>query len=100
MQNFIKMNVKDKLARMAGMLYLVLIIAGGFTEAFARENLTVPAGAIATAHNILVSGRMFRLALLPVCLCWSTEQDHLLYSISFSSGSRETFPCWLSCFPP
>ena len=35
------MNSNNKLARAAGFLYLVTIIAGGFAEMFVREALTV-----------------------------------------------------------
>lgn len=50
----------NQLARTAGFLYLVTIIAGGFAEAYVREGLTVPGDAVATAHNILVSEQLYR----------------------------------------
>ncbi len=54
------MDTNNKLARAAGFLYLIIIIAGGFAEAFVREGLAVPGNAVATAHNILASEQMYR----------------------------------------
>lgn len=54
------MNSTNKWARTAGFLYLIVIIAGGFAEAFVREGLTVSGDAVATAHNILASEQMYR----------------------------------------
>jgi len=54
------MDTNNKLARAAGFLYLIIIIAGGFAEAFVREGLTVSGNAVATAHNILASEQMYR----------------------------------------
>jgi Domain of unknown function (DUF4386) len=58
------MNSNNKLARTAGFLYLVTIIAGGFAEAFVREGLTVSGDAVATAHNILASEQMYRFGFV------------------------------------
>lgn len=58
------MNSINKLARAAGFLYLITIIAGGFAEAFVREGLTVPGDAVATAHNILASEQMYRFGFV------------------------------------
>ena len=58
------MNANNKLARAAGFLYLVTIIAGGFAEAFVREGLTVSGNAAATAHNILASEQMYRFGFV------------------------------------
>ncbi|MBK5272586.1 MAG: DUF4386 domain-containing protein [Bacteroidia bacterium] len=66
------MNTNNKLARAAGFLYLITIIAGGFAEMFVREGLTVPGNAVATAHNILASEQMYRygfVADLFVIIC-------------------------------
>ena len=54
------MTSNKKLARVAGFLYLITIIAGGFAEAFVREGLTVSSDAVATAHNILANEQMYR----------------------------------------
>ncbi|MFZ1678030.1 MAG: DUF4386 domain-containing protein [Saprospiraceae bacterium] len=66
------MNSNNKLARAAGFLYLITIIAGGFAEAFVREGLTVYGDPVATAHNILASEQMYRfgfVADLLVIIC-------------------------------
>ena len=54
----------NKLARAAGFLYLITIIAGGFAEAFVREGLTVYDDAVATAHNILASEQKYRIGFV------------------------------------
>ena len=58
------MNSINKLARAAGFLYLITIIAGGFAEAFVREGLTVSGDAVATAQNILASEQMYRFGFI------------------------------------
>jgi len=58
------MNSNNKLARAAGFLYLITIIAGGFAEAFVREGLTVSGDAVATARNILASEQMYRFGFV------------------------------------
>lgn len=58
------MNSNNKLARAAGFLYLIMIIAGGFAEAFVREGLTVSGDAVATASNILASEQMYRFGFV------------------------------------
>lgn len=58
------MNSMNKLARAAGFLYLLIIIAGGFAEAFVREGLTVSGNAVATAQNILASEQMYRFGFV------------------------------------
>ena len=58
------MNSTNKLARAAGFLYLIMILAGGFAEAFVRQGLTVYGDAAATAHNILASEQMYRFGFV------------------------------------
>jgi hypothetical protein len=58
------MNSINKLARAAGFLYLIIIFAGGFAEAFVREGLTVSGNAAATAQNILASEQMYRFGFV------------------------------------
>ena len=48
-------------ARVAGALYLVIIVCAGFSEGFVRSSLIVPGDAAATAGNILESPGLFRL---------------------------------------
>jgi len=49
-------------ARIGGVLYLIIIIAGGFAEGVVRSSLIVSGDAAATADNIMASEWMWRLA--------------------------------------
>src|SRR5213596_1154413 len=55
-------------ARIAGVLFLFSIVAGGFGEVYVPSRLIVPADAIATAKNIHAFDLLFRLgfAIYPV----------------------------------
>ncbi len=59
-------------ARIAGVLYLVVIIFGAFAEAFVRQRLIVPGDAATTAANILAQEQIYRLGfvadLIPLLL--------------------------------
>ena len=48
-------------ARLAGALFLVSMVAGGFGEFFVPTELIVSGDATATAHNIVASDSLFRL---------------------------------------
>src|SRR6266496_6325894 len=48
-------------ARVAGLLYLIVIIAGLFAEMFVRGRLVVAHDAAATAHNIVAHALQYRL---------------------------------------
>jgi hypothetical protein len=48
-------------ARVAGLLYLIIIVSGIFSEVFVRSNLIVAGDATATANNILASEGLFRI---------------------------------------
>ena len=50
-------------ARIGGVLYLIIIAAGLFAEAFVRSRLIVSADAAATATNILAHETLFRLGI-------------------------------------
>lgn len=52
-----------KTARAAGLLYLVIIIAGIFAQFIVRQSLVVPGDATATANNILASEALFRAGI-------------------------------------
>jgi hypothetical protein len=52
-----------KTARVAGVLYLIIITAGIFAEFFVRQSLIVPGNAAATAANIMASEGLFRAGI-------------------------------------
>ena len=52
------------LARIAGLLYLIVIAAGLFAEVFVRQALKVSEDALATANNIQSSEMLFRWGLV------------------------------------
>jgi hypothetical protein len=59
-------------ARIGGVLYLIIIIAGGFAEGIVRSRLIVAGDAAATAKNIMASEWIWRLAFageMTVYLC-------------------------------
>lgn len=51
-------------ARIAGVLYLVVIVCAGFSEGYVRSSLIVAGDASATAHNIMASEWLFRLGFV------------------------------------
>ena len=51
-------------ARIAGILYLIIIAAGIFAEFFVRSSLIVPGDAAATATNIMASEGLFRIGIV------------------------------------
>lgn len=75
------MDSNNKLAKAAGFLYLIMIIAGGFAEAFVRGALTVHGDAATTAQNILASEQMYRFGFVAdlVCLICGTFLSFIFY---------------------
>lgn len=59
-KNRIENVSQQKLARVAGLLYLTIFIAGIFAEFIVRQGLIVPGDAGATAANIMASEMLFR----------------------------------------
>lgn len=55
---------EKKLARLAGLFYLLVIATGLFAEVFVRQALRVPGDAMATAQNIQASEKLFRWGLV------------------------------------
>ncbi|NGX15591.1 DUF4386 domain-containing protein [Wenzhouxiangella sp. XN24] len=51
-------------ARVAGLLYLIIIVLGLFSELFVRSSVVVPGDAAATAANILAAEGLFRTGFL------------------------------------
>jgi hypothetical protein len=75
------MNSNNQLARAAGFLYLIMIITGGFAEAFVREGLTVYGDAVTTAQNILAAEQIYRFGFVAdlVCLICGTFLSIIFY---------------------
>lgn len=71
-----KIRTKEKsivtVARITGILYLIIIVLGIFSEIFVRSNLIVPGDSEATADHILASEWLFRVGFagdLTIFLC-------------------------------
>lgn len=60
----INMISNKNLARIAGLLYLIVIATGLFAEVFVRQALTVHGDPVATAHNIQSSEMLFRYGIV------------------------------------
>src|SRR5262245_16737523 len=52
-----------KIARAGGLLYLIIIVAGMFSEIFVRGKLIVSGDATATANNIMASPLLWRIGI-------------------------------------
>ncbi len=81
--NIRDMDSNNKLAKTAGVLYLVMIVTGGFAEAFVRGGLTVYGNAAATAQNILASEQLYRFGFLAdlICLVCGTFLSLIFYHL-------------------
>ena len=58
------MTPENRLARIAGLLYLLVAVSGGFSELYVRARARVPGDAAATADNIAASVTLFRVGAL------------------------------------
>lgn len=47
-------------ARIAGVLYLFIIVAGAFAQAYVRQGLVVPGDAVATGANLVANEQLYR----------------------------------------
>ena len=54
----------QRYARLAGVLYLAIIVLGAFSEGFVTNRLVTPGNAAATAQNILGSPQLWRLGVV------------------------------------
>jgi hypothetical protein len=57
------MTANNKTARIAGILYLIIIAAGIFAEFFVRQSLIVAGDAATTASNIMAAESLFRFGI-------------------------------------
>jgi hypothetical protein len=96
----------QKYARIAGALFLISAVAGGFGEVFVPSQLVVSGDAAATARNILASSSLFRLGfasyviealcdlgltLLLYCLLRPVSRDFALLAVFFRLVATATF---------
>jgi len=58
------MNSNKRTAKIAGLLYLLVIIFGVFAQVVVRSSLIVPGDAETTASNIMASESLFRLGFM------------------------------------
>ena len=58
------MTSEKRLARIAGSLYLIVAVCGGFAELYVRSSIVVPGDASATADSIRASTMLFRLGFV------------------------------------
>jgi hypothetical protein len=56
------MTSKQGLARLAGLLYLIVAVCGGWAELSVRSSVKVPGDAAATAANVVENATLMRLA--------------------------------------
>jgi hypothetical protein len=75
-----KMNSNKKIARVAGFLYLIIIVCAGFSEGYVRSNLIVPGDATATANNIVASEWLFRVGFVSDLIAFLSD---LVVSVLF-----------------
>src|SRR5262245_34829729 len=70
-------------ARIAGLLYLIVIVGGLFAELFVRGRLVVSGDAAATAHNIMAHESLYRsgFAVELFYLACNVPLSFLLYEL-------------------
>ena len=66
-------------ARLCGVLYLYIIVAGMFAELFVRSRLIVSTDAAVTASNIMANESLFRLG-------FSGELLHVAFDVGVAVG--------------
>jgi hypothetical protein len=84
------MNSTKRMARIAGVLYLVNAVTGFFSIIYVPRRLLVPGNAAATAGNIIASERLFRLGIASEVIC-AVEFIYLLWVLyRLLSGASKT----------
>jgi hypothetical protein len=61
------------LARVAGLLYLLIFVTAGFGEGVVRATLVVPGDPAATAANVVASAGLFRLGVVADLVAFSAD---------------------------
>ncbi len=68
-----KAEQKKKLARITGMLYLIVIVCAGFSQGVVRESLIVTGDAYATVQNLLNARFLFTWGMVTDLIAFSTD---------------------------
>jgi hypothetical protein len=68
---FESMGVNQKTARTAGLLYLIVVVAGIFSIAYVPSRLIVQGDASATVNNIVAFEPLFRLGIVAALICYT-----------------------------
>lgn len=93
-----KFELNKRNARIAGVLYLAIVIFGIFSEFFVRGSIKVAGDAAATAQNILNNEWMYRLGLVSDIFC---QTSHFLLALllfsMFKPINRNASLFLLSC---
>ncbi len=58
------MDTQKKTARLAGLLYLLVIIFGSFAQLYVRNSLIIPGDMVTTAQNIAQANSLFRIGFI------------------------------------
>lgn len=66
------MGTDKKIARIAGLLYLIVVVSGFFNLVYVPSQLHVQGDALATANNILASKQLFGLGIVAGLVCYTT----------------------------
>jgi hypothetical protein len=91
-------NSTKRMARVAGVLYLVNGVTGFFSIIYVPSRLIVPGNAAATADNILASERLFRLGIASEVIC-AVEFIYLLWVLyRLLSGASKTHAALMVIF--
>ena len=61
------------IARVTGLLYVLIFVTAGFSEGFVRATLIVPGDATATAANIVAAEGLFRLGVVSDLIAFSAD---------------------------
>lgn len=66
------MGTNKKTARIAGLLYLIVVVTGFFSIVYVPSQITVQGDASATVDSILASKQLFRLGIVAGVICYTT----------------------------
>ena len=87
------MHPTDKAARIAGAVYLSLVVTGPFTLIYVPNKLIVPGNATATASNILAHQTLFRVSIVAdligavIFICLAVALYRLLAGVNKTQAS-------------